>query len=242
MKHIKKFETVAAFEAVQATLDKPNVSYVTEIGGVNYLPYNPFTNDPYIDDPKLVVIYNVTSTEEDTFLFNNNYDMYIISMEIDGVELNEVVNTYRFNTIGEHVIKYEYLIDTFGEDQNPLGSLFSGSEQNDNNEIFAPQITKIYIPSSITGLGYGGGYTFIYDIYLEFISLPNTISAISCRTFYNCSNLSTIRCNNMIAPQIEDNDIFENISQTGTLYVPTGATGYDTWLTELGAGWTKVEF
>lgn len=32
-----------------------------------------------------------------------------------------------------------------------------------------------------------------------------------------------------------------NIAATGTLYVPTGSTGYDAWMTVLGNGWTKVE-
>lgn len=39
MKHIKLFETVAAFDAVRTTLDLPNVSLIEATNGVNYLPY-----------------------------------------------------------------------------------------------------------------------------------------------------------------------------------------------------------
>ena len=39
MKHIKLFETVAAFETARATLDLPNVSLIEATNGVNYLPY-----------------------------------------------------------------------------------------------------------------------------------------------------------------------------------------------------------
>ena len=62
----------------------------------------------------------------------------------------------------------------------------------------------------------------------------------------NCSSLTSIRCAANVAPSLDTNDqevtCFSGISQTGTLYVPTGATGYNTWLTALGSGWTKVEY
>lgn len=46
MKYIKDFETVAAFEAAQATLDRPNVSLIEATMGVNYLPYVAPSNEP----------------------------------------------------------------------------------------------------------------------------------------------------------------------------------------------------
>ena len=39
MKHITLFETLAGFQAAQATLDRPNVSLIEATMGVNYLPY-----------------------------------------------------------------------------------------------------------------------------------------------------------------------------------------------------------
>ena len=41
MKHLKIFETAAAFEAAQATLDRPNVSLIETTMGLNYAPYIP---------------------------------------------------------------------------------------------------------------------------------------------------------------------------------------------------------
>ena len=38
MKYLKDFETVAAFEAAQATLDTPNVSLIEATMGINYIP------------------------------------------------------------------------------------------------------------------------------------------------------------------------------------------------------------
>lgn len=49
MKHIKKFETIAAFETARATLDLPNVSLIEATMGVNYLPYDPTLGHDYIE-------------------------------------------------------------------------------------------------------------------------------------------------------------------------------------------------
>ena len=198
MKHIKKFETVAAFEAVQATLDKPNVSYVTEIGGVNYLPYIP----PVIET-KLIVKYNVTDTEEDTPLYFGDYLDHIDALEIDGIEQNEVISSYRFDTTGEHVVKFTL-----------------------------PVSDVIY------------SWTFAYTNSITEIIIPSIVTQLSGAAFGYCSNLSSITCNAMTAPTLFDDKgsyPFTNIAANGTLYVPTGSTGYDTWLAQLGNGWTKVE-
>ncbi len=61
----------------------------------------------YVDD-KLVAYYWVDSTSEDTQLFNSYYGDGIDSIEIDGVVLPTVQNTYRFNTIGEHIVKFTF--------------------------------------------------------------------------------------------------------------------------------------
>ena len=37
------------------------------------------------------------------------------------------------------------------------------------------------------------------------------------------------------------NRTFDNISTEGTLTIPSGATGYDVWLSNLPSGWTLVE-
>jgi len=52
MKHLKVFETVAAFEAAESTLDKPNVSLIEATNGINYLPYiapDPYNGHEYVE-------------------------------------------------------------------------------------------------------------------------------------------------------------------------------------------------
>lgn len=76
---------------------------------------------------------------------------------------------------------------------------------------------------------------------LTTVNIPNNITTIDGFAFGRCSKLSTIICNNLTAPTIS-NDIFYQIKTNGTLYVPIGSTGYDTWMTQLSSyGWTKVE-
>ena len=63
--------------------------------------------------------------------------------------------------------------------------------------------------------------------------------------FQGCSSLASITCNKTTAPTIQNNT-FYGIKTGGTLYVPVGSTGYDTWMQNanyyLGKyGWTKIE-
>ena len=205
---------------------------------VSFIPYVAPEIDPYLNDPKIVFIYNVTSTEEDTLILGNEYRDTIESMEIDGVELNEIVNTYRFNTIGEHVIKYAYS-GYSGNNTNLkcLTSVFVYENGLSIDEAYIP-ITSAYIPNTIESIDVAA---FKNCTQLTSIILGNSVNFLSTNAFKGCSNLSSIRCATIIAPQIVD-DSFQNIAANGILYVPTGATGYDTWLTALGNGWTKVEF
>ena len=47
--------------------------------------------------------------------------------------------------------------------------------------------------------------------------------------FYNCSGLTSITSKAITAPSISEGT-FRAVKSEGTLFVPTGATGYDTWM------------
>lgn len=63
--------------------------------------------------------------------------------------------------------------------------------------------------------------------------------------FTNCSSLTSITSNATTAPSIQSST-FQSIKTGGTLYVPIGSSGYDTWM---GTGnyylgkynWTKAD-
>ena len=197
MKYITLFDTTAEFEAAQSTLDKPNVSLVEDTQNISYLPY-------VAPETRVIVKYNVTSTEEDTPLYFSDYTQYLVGMEIDGVEQNNVVTSYRFDTTGEHIVKA-----TLPDDEDTIYSW---------TFAYTESITEVIIPSTVTGIE-GGAFGY-------------------------CSNLSKITCNAMAAPTLgtdQDVNAIGHIAETGTLYVPTGSTGYDAWMAVLGNGWTKVE-
>ena len=111
-----------------------------------------------------------------------------------------------------------YRFDTTGE--HIVKATLSDDEDTIPSWIFSytDSITEVIIPSIVTGIGGGA--------------------------FYRCSNLSKITSNAMDAPTLGTDqgcNSIGNIAATGTLYVPTGSTGYDAWMAVLGNGWTKVE-
>ena len=102
-------------------------------------------------------------------------------------------------------------------------------------------LTSITIPNTVTSIG---GEAFWCTYALEHITLPSSITTIGGDAFHNAWT-KTITSLATIAPTIESNT-FQSIRNNGTLYVPSGSTGYDVWMGTgnfyLGEyGWTKVE-
>ena len=90
-----------------------------------------------------------------------------------------------------------------------------------------------------------GGSAFAGCSGLTSVTIPNSVTDIENWVFRNCNNLNSIVCNATTAPTIRTTT-FQDVKTNGTLYVPTGSTGYNTWM---GTGnyylgkynWTKVE-
>ena len=71
------------------------------------------------------------------------------------------------------------------------------------------------------------------------------MTSIGAGAFSGCSGLTSITSLATTAPTIESST-FQNVKTGGTLYVPSGSTGYDVWMgtddNYLGKyNWTKVE-
>ena len=103
-------------------------------------------------------------------------------------------------------------------------------------------LTSVTIPDNVTSIG---NNAFQYCSGLTSVTIGNSVTSIGTEAFYNCNNLISIVSNAITAPTIS-NDTFYGIKTGGTLTVPNGSTGYDTWM---GTGnyylgkynWTKVE-
>lgn len=80
---------------------------------------------------------------------------------------------------------------------------------------------------------------------LTSVTFPSTTTRIADTVFDNCTGINTIICNATTAPTITQ-FTFQRIKPNGILKVPSGSTGYDTWMQNsqhyLGYyNWTKVE-
>lgn len=253
-KYLKKFETQAAYEAAHSGLILPNVSLTVDNNTVHYNPSSPVPPT----ETRIVAKYNVTSTSDPTSIGFSSYTSGFSAIEIDGVELPSVVSAYTFSTTGEHTVKYTLT------DPTSIG-----------NYVFAgcTSITSITIPNSVTSIGdYAfdycngltsiglvgsgasleipnnitsiGNYAFAESSGLVSVVLPN-FTSIGISVFYNCTSLISITSNATTAPTISSSTFF-SINQNGTLYVPTGSSGYDVWMSTgeyyLGFyNWTKIE-
>lgn len=101
---------------------------------------------------------------------------------------------------------------------------------------------SLEIPDSVTSIG---NSAFTQCTSLTSINIPSGFISIGNYAFSDCSSLTSIVSNATIAPIIK-NTTFQGINTGGTLTVPQGSSGYDTWMQNanyyLGLyNWTKVE-
>ena len=103
-------------------------------------------------------------------------------------------------------------------------------------------LTSISIGSGVTSIG---EYAFQNCSGLTSITIPNSVTSIGSSAFNSCSGLTSITSLATTAPNITSST-FQKVKTNGTLYVPSGSTGYDVWMQNanhyLGLySWNKVE-
>lgn len=100
--------------------------------------------------------------------------------------------------------------------------------------------------TSLTSVTIGNGARYINDSAFEFcnslesVTIGNSIESIGSYAFGSCSSLREIRLYATTAPRIYI-ETFDSIPSNGTLYVPYGSSGYDSWLTYLN-NWNISNF
>ena len=98
-------------------------------------------------------------------------------------------------------------------------------------------ISSITIPDSVTVIDTGA---FAGCSGLTSAIIGSGITRIGGFAFGNCLHLDSITSRATTAPTINNNP-FEGVTSGGTLYVPIGSSGYDTWIYNKLPNWTMVE-
>ena len=207
---------------------------------------------PYVEH-KIVCKYNVTDTSTATRLLYSSYTTHttdFIAMYIDGVEY-PVALSHQFDTIGEHEVAFEIASDN-GQIDNPYRLFYQCSR------LVYVDCTQ-WDMSNITSTSTSGGtsYMFYQCSGLKTIILPDTIKRLGYCMFRLCTDVTNLTIKAATAPSVYGGATWGDGSYyigytnraagTNKLYVPAGATGYDTgtWTSTLQSttycGFTKEE-
>lgn len=221
----------------------PNVSYCED------------TNNVYISNIIVIIAkYDVTNISQDVKLFDSRFFINDIQdIYIDEIKQQTIANTYRFATIGEHIIKiflkntissitkyaFSYCrnlikIEIFGHLSYLAGSAF----ENCFN------LVNIVMPENLQSIG---EYAFdsceslteitipktMIDIpngmfngciSLRSITLPENIAGIQSDAFSACDNLTSLICLAKNPPYYDNAfDEYHNYFYEGTIYVPASS-------------------
>ena len=170
LNHINTYADLTAFNNDMGK-DFPNISYIQGTDEVKWNKYDP---------DHIVCVYNVTSTSEETKLLNENTN--ISYQIIDGVRQDTVKNTYTFDTLGEHTVKYkknqtyirEYL---FYNCTNLVSVVIPETITRIESAIFGScsNLTNVVLPKTLTFIG---ERVFEYCSKLTTISIPNGVTEI----------------------------------------------------------------
>ena len=87
-------------------------------------------------------------------------------------------------------------------------------------------LTTVTVPNSVTKMG---NYVFSGCKNLISATIGSSVTTIGTYLFQNCSGLTSITSLATTAPSISANT-FSAVKTGGTLYTPSGSSGYDTWM------------
>ena len=222
--NLRKFATVAAYQA--AELIKPAVSLIEE------------NDDVYFDQKEVVptfggltVKYYISDPTSEVTLFNGGGDSSSSSesgsggggalpttMIVDGVE-ETPINTWRFETAGEHIVQYEF-------EDNVVPEAFMYGIGNATEIIIGDDITTI--PDETAN---GSAFGDMSD--LTSVSISSGVTYIGNGAFGN-NSLTSVTVNATTPPTL-GTDVFNNTNNC-PIYVP--ASVVEEYQTSTSTGWS----
>lgn len=240
MNNLRKFSTLADYE--EAELVKPAVSLIAEDDTVF------FDQKEAEPEPEafggLTVIYNIEDTSNEVTLFNAGGGGSSESesesggggalpsrMIIDGND-EAVINTWRFDTAGEHTVQYEFSDNTVPAGFLTSNSLITNVTVGDDIESIADSdadhdgafkscqnLTGVQIGN---GCGSIGGNAFEYCTSLDIVEIGSACNSIGNYAFQGCSTLSVFNIEAVTPPSI-GYDILADTANDLVILVPSGA-------------------
>ena len=151
-----------------------------------------------VKETRLVIYYDIQDISNQTSICTN-YGNDVKSIEVDGVLLDSVVTTYQFNSVGEHVIKYEFNNPTALGNGAPVFYNITTIKRVIIADTFTSiggsafqscwGLTSVTIPDSVTSIGESA---FSNCSSLTSIVIPNGVTSINANTFYQCSSLTSV--------------------------------------------------
>ena len=227
--YLREFANHAAYEAAERGLIKPNVSSCVQEKEVHYNPSSP---EPP-SDPRLIVVYNVTDTTNETSILGvNNAPALFSSMEVDENEPQSVTSGYTFSTTGEHTIKYTPIDAEHMECGNGvfynLKTVLSVTIPNTFKSVpdsllnYCESVTSVTIPNSVETIN---RLAFRDCSALSSILIPSNVTIIDEEAIRGCTSLSRI-------------DIPDSVTSIGfrSFRYCTGATSVT-----IGSGITSID-
>jgi len=189
------------------------------------------------DETKLVVYYDIQDISAPTTICTN-YDSSIKSIEVDGVLLDDVVTTYQFDSVGEHIIKYEF------NDPTTVGK---------NAPLFynITTIKRVVIPNTFTAIG---GNAFNCCSGITSLTIGNNVASIGNSAFTNCNSLTYVNISNLETwcnitfdsvysnPLYYAHRFYLNGTEVTDLVIPDGVTSISPFAFQNCSGLTSVTF
>ena len=223
MKHLKKFETQAAYDAAKDGLILPNVSYIEETNVVEFEPYVPSINNiiTYSASAKLT---ETTSTGEKSGLHTNAFSGSSGQLTITNHTFENGVGTIEFSgdvtSIGQYAF-YGCRSLTSIDIPNSVTTIGNGAFS------YCTGLTGCTIGSGVTSIG---NMAFFYCTSLISIDIPSGVTTIGERAFNDCSNLVSVVCNPDTPPTLceyrdEEDDFypFDYNASGRKFYVPSAS-------------------
>ena len=214
-KILNHINTYADLTAYNNDNDKnyPNIAFIIETNEVKWAK----------EKPDLVVCkYNVTSTSSATNLLFMMFEGVTYQI-IDDVKQDTVKDTYTFDTLGEHIVKYKL-------DGTSI-SMHLFSDCSSLTSVTIPDIitsidvdafgscsglTSVTIPNSVTSIDLQAFYRCSS---LTSVTIPNSVTSIGGEAFIDCTALTSVTIEATTPPTLSNTNAFDNTNNC-PIYVP----------------------